>query len=44
MGAEEVLEGRAARELNGFEDQPLGEDVLKDGGVFVVEPLEDMGK
>ena len=41
MGAEEALEGRAARELNGFEGRPWGEEVAEDGGVFVVEPLED---
>ena len=42
MGVEEAREGRAARELNGFEGRPLGEEVAEDGGVFVVEPLEDM--
>ncbi len=40
-GAAEALEGRAARELNGVEGRPLGEDVAEDGGVFVVEPLAD---
>ena len=44
MGVEEALEGRAARQLNGFEGRPLGEEVAEDGGVFVVKPLEDMGE
>jgi len=42
MGVEEALEGRAARELNGFEGRPWGAEVAEDGGDFVVEPLEDM--
>ncbi len=40
-GVEEALAGRAARELNGVEGRPWGEDVAEDGGVFVVEPWED---
>ena len=44
MGAEEALEGGAARELDGFEGRPLGEEVAEDGGVFVVKPLEDVGE
>src|SRR5262245_54981503 len=44
LGAEEALEGRAARELNGFKGRPWGEEVAEDGAVFVVEPLEDMGE
>jgi hypothetical protein len=42
MGAEEALEGGAARQLGGFEGRPLGEEIAEDGGVFVVEPLEDV--
>ena len=42
MGAEEALEGGAARQLGCFEGRPLGEEIAEDGGVFVVEPLEDV--
>jgi hypothetical protein len=44
IGAEEALEGGAARELDGFEGRPLGEEGAEAGGVFVVESLEDMGE
>ncbi len=43
MGAEEALKGGTTRELHGFEGGPLGEEVAKNGGVVIVEPLEDMG-
>jgi len=41
MGAEEALEGSAARQLGGFQGQPLGEEITEDGGVFVLKPLQD---
>jgi hypothetical protein len=44
MGAEEVLTGGATRELHGFESGPWGEEVAENAGVFIVEPLEDMGE
>jgi hypothetical protein len=44
MGAAAALEGGAARQLGCFEGRPLGEAVAADGGVFVVEPLEDVGE
>ena len=42
MGAEEALQGRAARELGGFEGRPLGEKVAEEQGVFVLKPLQDV--
>jgi len=44
MGAEEALKGGPTRELHGFEGGPLGEEVAENGGVFSVEPLQDMGE
>jgi hypothetical protein len=38
-GAEEALEGGAARELGGFERRSWGENVADEGGVLVVTPL-----
>jgi hypothetical protein len=32
----------ASRQLGGFEGRPLGEEIAEDGGVFVVEPWEDV--
>jgi len=42
--AEEVLQGRASRQLHGLEGRPGGEKVAEDGGIFVVEPLQPMRK
>jgi len=42
IGAEEALEGGAARQLGGFEGRPWGEEIAEEGGVVVVEPLEDV--
>jgi hypothetical protein len=44
MGAEEALKGSATRELHGFEGGPWGEEVAENGGVVIVEPLEDLGE
>jgi len=42
MGVEKALERGAPRELGGLEGWPLGEEIAEDGGVFVVEPLQDV--
>src|SRR5262245_14423446 len=44
MVAEEALQGGASRQLHGLQGRPLGEKVAEDGGVFVLEPLQDMRK
>ena len=40
MGAEEALQGGAARQLGGFQGRPLGEEVTEECGVFVLKPLQ----
>jgi hypothetical protein len=42
MGVEKALEGGAPREVGGLEGWPWGEAIAADGGVFVVQPLEDV--
>jgi hypothetical protein len=42
--AEEAFQSRASRQLYGLEGRPLGEEVAKEGGIFVVEPLQHMRK
>ena len=42
VGAEEALQGGAARELRGFEGRPAAEEVTKDRGIFVLKPLQDL--
>ena len=44
MGTKEALKGGAPRELGGFEGGPAAEEVAKDGGVFLLKPLQDMGE
>ena len=36
--------GGAPRELGGFEAGPAAEEVTKDGGVFLLKPLQDVGE
>jgi hypothetical protein len=38
----EALEGGVARQRGGFEGRPCGEEIAADGGVFVMEPLQDV--
>jgi hypothetical protein len=42
MGAEEALQGRAARELGSFQGWPWGEKGAEQQGVFVLKPLQDV--
>jgi hypothetical protein len=40
--AEEALQGGAPRQLHGLESRSLGEEVAKDGRIFLVKPLQDV--
>ena len=44
MGAEEALQGGAARPWHGLQRRPLGEKVAEDNGGFVLEPLQTLRK